>query len=111
MAGPCSPWIDGDDVAECCGVESSGGAIFDAVAVEASDFLFNISGRLFAGECGPRTVRPSCDSCYCGYQILSRGYVIGPWDYGYPLMLCDSCLLACDPSLVKLAGVPVRSVS
>jgi hypothetical protein len=26
-------------------------------------------------------------------------------------MLCDSCLIACDPSLVKLAGVPVREVS
>lgn len=110
MAGPCTPWIDGDDVAECCSVESSGGIIFDAVAEQASDLLFNISGRLFAGEC-ERTVRPACDSCACGYQVLSRGYVIGPWDFGYPLMLCDSCLVACDPSLVKLAGYPVREVS
>ncbi len=111
MAGPCSPWISGDDVAECCNVESSGGAIFDLVAEQASDLLFELSGRLYAGECGPRTVRPNCDSCYCGYQILSRGYVIGPWDYGYPLMLCDSCLVACSPSLVKLAGVPVREIT
>ncbi len=111
MAGPCSPWITGDDVADCCSVESSGGAIFDLVAEQASDLLFEISGRQFAGECGPRTVRPNCDSCYCGYQVLSRGYVIGPWDFGYPLMLCDSCLVACSPSLVKLAGVPIREVS
>ncbi len=109
---PCTPWITGDDVAECCSVEASGGMIFDAVAEQASDLLFAISGRLFAGECGPRTVRPACDGCYCGYQVLSRGYVVGPWDYGYPLLsLCDGCLTACSPSLVKLAGTPVREVS
>lgn len=110
MAGPCTPWLTGDDVADCCNTETSSGVIFDLVAEQASDLLFEISGRLFAGECGPRTVRPECDSCFCGYQVLSRGYVIGPWDYGYPLMLCDSCLLACDPSLVKLAGVPIREI-
>lgn len=111
MAGPCTPWITGDDVADCCNVETTSGALFDQVAQDASDLLFEISGRLYAGECGPRTVRPACDSCFCGYQVLSRGYVIGPWDYGYPLMLCDSCLIACSPSLIKLAGVPVREVT
>ncbi len=111
MAGPCSPWITGDDVADCCSVETTDTVIFDLVAGQASDLLFEISGRLYAGECGPRTVRPECDSCYCGYQVLSRGYVIGPWDYGYPLQLCDSCLVACEPSLVKLAGVPVREIT
>lgn len=111
MAGPCSPWISGDDVAECCNVETTTPALFDEVATQASDLLFEISGRLYAGECGPRTVRPECDSCWCGYQVLSRGYVIGPWDYGYPLMLCDSCLIACQPSLVKLAGVPIREIT
>ena len=110
MAGPCTPWITGDDVADCCSVETSSASLFDHVATQASDLLFEVSGRLYAGTC-ERTVRPGCDSCYCGYQVLSRGYVIGPWDWGYPLMLCDSCLLACDPSLIKLAGVPVREVS
>ena len=109
---PCTPWITGDDVAACCTVESSSGALFDQAAEAASDLLFQLSGRQFAGECGPRTVRPPCDSCYCGYQILSRGYVIGPWDYGYPLLsYCDQCMIACSPSMVKLAGVPVREVS
>jgi hypothetical protein len=37
--------------------------------------------------------------------------VIGPWDYGYPLYLCDTCLTACSPSAVKLAGYPVREVT
>ena len=110
MAGPCSPWISGDDVAECCNVETTSGALFDTVAWQASSLLFEISGRIYAGECSHRTVRPACDSCVCGFQVLSRGHVIGPGDYGYPLDLCDSCLAACDPSLVKLAGVPIRDI-
>jgi hypothetical protein len=70
-----------------------------------------LSGRQFSGLC-ERTVRPPCDSCYCGYQILSRGYVIGPWDYGYPLLsYCDQCLISCSPSMVKLAGYPVREIT
>jgi hypothetical protein len=109
--GPCSDWIDGDDVAACCGVETSSGVLFDSAAAEASALLFELSGRQFSGYCGPRTVRPACDQCYCGYQVLSRGYVIGPWDYGYPLMLCDSCLISCSPSRIKLAGYPVRAIT
>lgn len=108
---PCSPWITGDDVAECCNVETTSGVIFDLVAEQAQDLLFELSGRQFAGTCGPRTVRPECESCWCGWQILSRGHIVGPWDYGYPLDLCDSCLVACDPSRVKLAGYPVREIT
>lgn len=111
VGGPCSDWITGDDVAACCNVETSSGALFDEAATAASALLFELSGRQFSGNCGPRTVRPYCDSCWCGYQILSRGYVIGPWDYGYPLYLCDSCLIACQPSMVKLAGYPVRAIT
>jgi hypothetical protein len=112
VGGPCTAWITGDDVAACCGVEVSSGALFDLVAETASTLLYQLSGRQFSGLCGPRTVRPSCDSCYCGYQILSRGYVIGPWDYGYPLLsYCDQCMISCSPSLVKLAGYPVREIT
>ena len=108
--GPCTAWVTGDDVAACCTVESSSGALFDDAADQASQVLFELSGRQFAGLC-ERTVRPPCDSCWCGYQILSRGYVIGPWDYGYPLYLCDTCLISCNPSAVKLAGYPVREIT
>jgi hypothetical protein len=37
--------------------------------------------------------------------------VIGPWDYGNPLMLCDYCMISCSPSRVKLAGYPVRAIT
>lgn len=110
QAGPCEPWISADDVAECCSVETTSTFLFDSAAYQAQQLLFELSGRQFAGVCS-RTVRPACDSCWCGYQVLSRGHVIGPADYGYPLMLCDSCLIACSPSRIKLAGYPVRAIS
>jgi hypothetical protein len=110
VTGVCTEWITGDDVAVCCNVETSSGVLFDEAAVQASNLLYQLSGRQYAGTCGPRTVRPACDQCFCGYQVLSRGYVIGPWDYGYPLLLCNSCLIACDPSRIKLAGYPVREI-
>lgn len=110
MPQPCTPWITDDDVAECCNVETSDPVIFEVVAQQASDILFQLSGRQFPGEC-ERTVRPSCDPCWCGYQILSRGHIVGPWDWGYPLTYyCDSCLVACSPSLIKLSGYPVQSI-
>ena len=111
MSQPCTPWITGDDIADCCPVESSSGALFDEAATQASALLFELSGRLFPGECGPKVVRPSCNSCWCGYQVLSRGHVIGPWDYGYPFAgLCDNCMVACAPSRIKLSGYPVREI-
>jgi hypothetical protein len=93
-------------------VETSSGAIFEEAALQASALLFELSGRLYPGECGPKTVRPSCLSCACGYQILSRGHIVGPWDYGYLLAgLCDMCLVACSPSRIKLSGYPVQEIT
>ena len=45
MPQPCTPWITGDDVAECCSVETSSGALFDLAAEEASALLFELSGQ------------------------------------------------------------------
>lgn len=107
----CTPWITGDEVADCCSVETTDGAIFDTVAEQASDLLFQLSGRQFPGEC-EKTVRPLCDDCLCGYQVLSRGHIVGPWDWGYLYAsLCDTCLVACNPSLVKLSGYPVQAIT
>lgn len=111
MAQLCTPWITGEDVAECCSVESTAGFEFDVVAGTASDLLFELSGRLFPGEC-EKTVRPACDECACGYQVLSRGHIIGPWDYGHAYSgLCGLCLTSCSPSRVKLSGYPVTAIT
>ena len=111
MPQPCTSWITGDDVADCCSVEASSGAVFDLAAGQSEDLLFELSGRIFTGLCGPKTVRPPC-VCSCGYQVLSRGHIVGPWDWGYPYFgLCDFCLVSCEPSRIKLSGYPVRAIS
>lgn len=100
---------------ECCSVETSSGTLFDEAAEQAVELLFQLSGRQFPGECGPKTVRPACDPCWCDYQVLSRGHIIGPWDWGYPGgyygNMCGQCLTACSPSLIKLSGYPIREIT
>lgn len=97
---------------DCCEVESTDETIFEVAAEQASELLFELSGRLFPGLSGPKTVRPPCHGCACGYQVLSRGYVIGPWLTGDPWSyMCDYCLVSCSPSLVKLSGYPVREIT
>lgn len=119
-SGPCSPWIDGQDVATCCAsaAETVGSdfAQLDPIAKEASDLLFELSGRLYAGVC-EKTVRP-CTSGWCGFQVLSRGHLVGPWDIGYGYGWSGSFWnfpggrpCGCTPlSRVKLSGYPVRGI-
>jgi hypothetical protein len=107
----CTDWITGEDVATCCDV--TGGAsdptIFDFAAEQAQELLFEISGRRFTGIC-ERVVRPCWTSCSCGWQVLSRGYVVwnpnlawgGPWYGGWT---CDDDSCGCQPlSKVPLSG-------
>lgn len=108
----CTDWIDGADVATCCDVEgdASDPSIYDFAAVQAQELLFEISGRRFNGIC-EETVRPCWSNCSCGWQVLSRGYVVwnpnfggwpGPWYGGWT---CDESPCGCMPlSKVPLAG-------
>lgn len=66
--GPCTPWITADDVAAVCtALEHSGDpSVYDDVALEASQVLFQLSGRQFSGLCGPVTVRPCNPNARCG---------------------------------------------
>jgi len=113
--GPCTDWITGDDVAACCDVEASSGAIFDDVAAQAQSLLFQLSGRLYAGLCGPVTVRPCRDNCSCfstqrlayasgGSRLLWTGDYWGWWGSDSRNCGCG-CL-----SRVKLSGFPVQEI-
>lgn len=103
--GPCEPWITADDVAVCCNVEASSSLPFESVAEEASTLLYEISGRLFPGQC-ERTVRPHChEDCWCGSQILSRGHIVS-----YGNGACSGSV-TCQPSRIKLAGYPVNAIT
>ena len=108
----CTDWITGEDVAACCDVsDASDPTIFDLAAEQAQELLYEVSGRLFPGVC-EQTVRPCWTGCACGWQVLSRGYVVwnpnwyGGWGGGlYGGWMCDNDSCGCMPlSKVPLAG-------
>lgn len=71
-SGPCSPWVQGSSVEKLPWVADAIGALqakeqFDQqrfenlcgeAAAAASATLYELSGRIFTGECGPVTIRP-----------------------------------------------------
>lgn len=110
--GPCTAWLTGDDVAECCAAAvaevGSMTSLLDDSADVASQLLYELSGRRWVGLCS-RTVRPCHTSnCGCGsYQVLSRGHVVGEWESWD----CDGRACGCRGlSRVRLSG-HVRAVS
>lgn len=114
--GPCNAWTTSDDVALCCNVEiGSDTDIFDNAVVQASQLLFELSGRRFNGAC-EKTVRPCSGGGGCGFQVLSRGHLVfpdGDWGWSgthwrWPSL--DHC--GCSPlSRILLSGYPVREIT
>ncbi len=109
--GPCSLWANVDRVAACCDVAPTTdpfpliGSLADA-ATAASQFLWAASGRRFSGAC-IRTARPCGQPCRCGFQVLSRGHLIG-WDGGcWGPEPCGCKAL----SQVSLSGYPVTAIN
>jgi hypothetical protein len=70
--GPCSPWVPGAAVAQLPWVQAAAQKAVagsnltdeqvDVICAEgaqaASEILYELSGRMFTGECGPETIRP-----------------------------------------------------
>lgn len=79
--GPCTAWITGDDVADCCAAAVADvgtyTVLLDDAADVASQLLYELSGRRFAGLCSRDGVRPCHGGCDCNVQILSRGHIVG----------------------------------
>ena len=124
---PCTPWCDAQDAWIACGSPTTTIGVGSSAtecpvdmkpyANMASWLLFELSGRLYSGRC-ERTVRP-CGSAPCGFQVLSRGYIVWPqgdwgwgnwgggWGWNYP----DYAGCGCIPlDRINLAGYPVREV-
>lgn len=116
-AGTCSPWAESGDVGPPCNTYDFDESILDDALQVASDVLYNLTGRRWAGECVD-TLRP------CGYGTgrtlaprlssalpihpggTSTGYVTAQW-----CGCSDSRACGCRrPSEVKLPGYPVRSI-
>lgn len=116
ILGPCSSWIDGADVRGCCSITATDpdtDTALDALAVEASMALFEISGRQFSGSC-ERTVRPCRSGCSCFGPSRSAGQTVVTWEAGLALgWWIDECGDRCgcgSTSTVRLAGYPVTEI-
>jgi hypothetical protein len=118
VLGPCEAWIDADDVAACCPPpDGSDSSVYDALAIEASMALFEISGRQFTGLCD-RTVRPCRDGCGCwGSPSLGLGpwaWSAAAWGYGSGYAWFNECGDRCgcgSLSRIRLSGYPVREIT
>lgn len=106
--GPCSAWTTSEDAAACCADVGTFVTLLDDSISAASQVLWELSGRRFAGLCSD-TVRPCRVGCGCGgWQVLSRGHLVMPeghWGY------CEGSPCGChDLSRVLLSGYPVREI-
>lgn len=63
MSGPCSNWATEAEVAACAS-DVTFACDLTEIAAAVSELLYEWSGRKFAGECGPFTIRP-CTPCRC----------------------------------------------
>lgn len=113
--GPCTPWIDGDDIQGFCTIPTDGSCDLDALALEASQIMFEVSGRQYAGNC-ERTVRPGDQNSTCWSNWIYSGVTWSWWWGGYEWggwgwwdgngMRCG-----CRPlSRVLLSGYPVTEI-
>lgn len=114
QSGPCTAWTTSGDVVLCCGADvGTDVSVFDEHVITASEILFELSGRLYSGLC-EKTVRPCRTDCGCGFQVLSRGHIVGPWDWSWAgsYWSCgDNDPCGCQPlSRVLLSGYPVREI-
>lgn len=71
-SGPCSPWCSGDQITELAWVREAAEKLIKKealaegqlervcaeAALAASEVLYELSGRVYTGNCGPVTVRP-----------------------------------------------------
>ncbi len=124
--GPCGVWCDPQDIFDCCSTELiSDTSVAEDACVAATEILWALSGRRFAGRCN-QTVRPIADSCGCWpYQFLpglsygapqypvgANGFGWGPWGawaggWGWGASGCG-----CAPvSRALLPGYPVVSIT
>lgn len=121
VVGPCQPWASSQAVWSCCGEPMTTigeGSLLEECpvdmtqfALEASQLLYEMSGRQFSGAC-EKTVRP-CGNRWCGFQVLSRGHVVyDPYWSGSGWWWNDSPGCGCKPlDKIKLSGYPVREVT
>lgn len=131
--GPCSPWVDGAEVAKAPWVrdavaKAEGKGTFSAADIEAmcldsavvaSEVLYELTGRQFTGSCGPVTVRPiqnqpdgrgtaayyQWDGVTFNYGWGDWGQLYGAWDNPPQIELRDFPINTIDE--VKINGTVI----
>ena len=113
---PCAPWCSAQDILDCCDTTTSDTSLLEDAALAASEILFPMSGRQFAGIC-EQTVRPCADSCGCWPNLfpgLSPGapqFPVGTWGWWGPGWGWGSSACGCKPlSKALLPGYPVVQI-
>lgn len=114
VLGPCgSAWISAAELAEVCSGADPASPVVARAAVEATQILYELSGRQFQGSC-TATVRPCRDACACwGGDVAAGGYSwlwLSPvGSFGWGNNAGDTC--GCGYiSRVKLADYPVTEI-
>lgn len=110
LGGPCSSWASVEEVASCCGDLASDESIYEQVLAAASQILYELTLRRFAGNC-ESTARPCRERCSC-WPAQGNAYVDGGsraifWNGAS--WSGTECGCGCL-SQVKLPGYPVRSI-
>lgn len=116
--GVCAQWLSGGEAQDFCmnTTGSIGSADWTTAAREATEVLFELSGRQFSGTCSS-IVRPCIDSCTCwGNQSLA---LLGAQELGVPINWagagywdCGGVQCGCGYlSEVVLDGYPIQTVT
>jgi len=133
--GPCSPWITGSDLGSFDWVAKAAAkwlanttdppqprtqaqldALYADAATQASELLYELSGRIFTGACGPVTIRPVArpsDADTRGIRGLGAGSWYYSWGSGYgatPDMGTVARYGRTDPPTIVLGGYPVTAI-
>lgn len=118
--GPCQIWCDPQDVVACSNLDiSSDTSVLEDACWSASEILYELSARQYAGRCQEITVRPCANECSCwpnssllpGLSPGAPQIPVGGWGWwgtgwGWGDSSCGcGCL-----SRALLSGYPVTSI-
>ena len=78
--GPCTPWIDCGDIRASCPTTTASDELLDGIAMQASQILFEVSGRQFTGPC-EKTVRPCMSEQNPCWQGGWNSWAGWPWSW------------------------------
>lgn len=120
--GPCSLWATVDDVAACCDAAADLGTDLDPLEthlITASQILFELTGRRYAGSCGA-IARPCSDGCGCwptqtlawpdgGTRQIWHGWTGADWGWTVNGS-AYSCGCGCVPQIL-LSGYPIQEIT